>query len=82
MCTEAERLHDRWIRLEVIFHAAVRLPARRRAPFLRAASEGDALLARDVEELLRADDAAHRRLHRIVAGAVASLAAQTGGERG
>ena len=65
--------HERWVRLEVIFHAAARLPPRRRASFLRLASEGDRLLAHEAEELLRANDAAHGRLHRIIVGAVAAL---------
>jgi len=73
--------HDRWVRLEVIFHAAVRLPARRRASFLRMASESDPTLTHDVEVLRRANDAAHGRLRRIVTGAVEALAGRSGRER-
>ena len=46
----------RWAQVKALFQAAVERPASERAEFLRAAAEGDQLLRREVESLLRADD--------------------------
>jgi serine/threonine protein kinase len=64
----------RWQRLETLFHAALERPAHERAAFLDAVCGADSELRREIEHLLAADDRAHSRIQKIVAGGAARAA--------
>jgi WD40 repeat protein/serine/threonine protein kinase len=57
------------MREAALFNAARRLPAAERAPYLDRACAGDALLRRQIEELLKADESAGAFLSELAAGA-------------
>jgi len=46
---------NRWLKIEELYHAALKLEERRRAAFLDQACQGDAGLRREVESLLASD---------------------------
>ena len=48
---------ERWPQIEALYHAALERPPAERAAWLAQACAGDAALQREVEELLRCDDA-------------------------
>jgi eukaryotic-like serine/threonine-protein kinase len=57
------------MRKAAIFSATRRLPVDERASYLEGACAGDALLRRQTEELLRADDSSEGLLAKLAAGA-------------
>lgn len=66
---------ERFERIEELFHAAEGLPPAARAAFLEQACAGDGELRREVEELLAGQPEGAARIHSLVEGAAASLAA-------
>src|SRR5215831_11790213 len=75
--TKANQIDSRrWQKIEQIYHDALELEPSRRAAFLAGVCEGDAVLHREVESLLRADDRANRFLERPALEAAAQGVAE------
>jgi tetratricopeptide (TPR) repeat protein len=70
--------HDRWQRIEDVFHRAADLPLADRRNFLASTCAGDPDLHREVESLLAADEDAGAVIGQAVAGAATSLREDSG----
>jgi serine/threonine protein kinase len=67
----------RWQKIEQLYYAALELEPTRRGAFLAEACEGDAVLEREVESLLRADNQASRFLEKTALEAAAQRVAES-----
>jgi Tol biopolymer transport system component/tRNA A-37 threonylcarbamoyl transferase component Bud32 len=68
---------DRWQQIEELYHAALKLDAKRRAAFLESECNGDADLLREVESLLTSDQQAESFLESpVLELAAEAMAAQ------